>query len=403
MPEGIEISSNDVPSTHIENRSIQATPSARLDYLEGLRGVAALYVVFHHIYLELIQRTGSGTVPNLYAKLFKIFDYGHYSVDIFIVLSGYCLMIPVAKSKDGELRGGFFGYIKRRALRILVPYYPTLILTLLIARILWNLEPHLAQRDYTLHQTITVPYLLAQSALIQNLFTQFTIYVNGPLWSVATEWQIYFIFPILLIIYRKAGILASFLAATLIWFILFLTLKHQIDLAYPWFIILFAMGMAGATINFSHDARMRRISEWEHWKTLTISLWLGTAVLGIGLGHWFSSHRVVSDSLTGIATLALLITLTGSLQSGKPIAKLSLLGLLTSKPVEKLGSFSYSLYLVHYPILVMCHAFLIYSGCAPLARAVLMYLIGLPSALLVGYLFSLAFEKPIIAMQRSRK
>ena len=33
---------------------------------------------------------------------YALLDYGHFAVGVFIVLSGYCLMLPVARSTDGR-------------------------------------------------------------------------------------------------------------------------------------------------------------------------------------------------------------------------------------------------------------------------------------------------------------
>lgn len=66
----------------------------RLEYLDGMRGLAALYVVWFHIYLDVIN-TKLGTVqfPYLLHSIIEVFmSHGASSVAIFIVLSGYCLM-----------------------------------------------------------------------------------------------------------------------------------------------------------------------------------------------------------------------------------------------------------------------------------------------------------------------
>jgi peptidoglycan/LPS O-acetylase OafA/YrhL len=44
----------------------------------------------------------------------KTLRYGNFAVAIFIVLSGYVLMLPVARSHNGYLPGGLWDYIQRR-------------------------------------------------------------------------------------------------------------------------------------------------------------------------------------------------------------------------------------------------------------------------------------------------
>src|SRR5258706_10533817 len=101
----------------------------RLSYLDGLRAVAALYVVlFHAVAGFAVGLSGA------FRGLQILFGFGHEAVAIFIVLSGYCLMLPVARSAGGQLKGGFAGYLGRRAFRILPPYFATLALSLLLIR-----------------------------------------------------------------------------------------------------------------------------------------------------------------------------------------------------------------------------------------------------------------------------
>ena len=103
----------------------------RLEYLDGLRAVAALYVVLFHAGLGFLdaERPLHGFARNLQRAL----SFGHDAVAVFIVLSGYCLMLPVARAPvTGQLVRGIPNYIARRAWRILPPYFAALLGTLLL-------------------------------------------------------------------------------------------------------------------------------------------------------------------------------------------------------------------------------------------------------------------------------
>ena len=97
-------------------RSPDIPSPIHLDFLDGLRGLSALFVVLHHA-------TGGVPREDVSRWLFRItsllFLDGHYAVAVFIVLSGFSLMLPVVRSPDHRLRGGFLGYLKRCAWRIL--------------------------------------------------------------------------------------------------------------------------------------------------------------------------------------------------------------------------------------------------------------------------------------------
>lgn len=70
-----------------------------LGFLNGLRGLAVLYVLCYHARLtrlpELPQAGIAGWLTNGLL-------YGHLAVDVFIVLSGFCLMLIVARRRGWQ-------------------------------------------------------------------------------------------------------------------------------------------------------------------------------------------------------------------------------------------------------------------------------------------------------------
>src|ERR1044071_5646265 len=101
----------------------------RMPFLDGLRGLSALYVAVFHSFqvggiVQADDRLGRGIIGKAIRALYYLFFcFGFYAVTIFIVLSGYSLMIPVARSMDGRIPGGAGAYMIRRARRIMPPYY----------------------------------------------------------------------------------------------------------------------------------------------------------------------------------------------------------------------------------------------------------------------------------------
>src|SRR5437764_1116801 len=124
------------PATEILNaqKPRPASGSAHLRYLDGIRGLAALYVLFTHLpQARLIEATHYVRILNMLD--FALLGFGHYAVDVFIVLSGYCLMLPVVSTADHHLRGGLASYFRRRGLRIIPPYLGALIVSLALIAI----------------------------------------------------------------------------------------------------------------------------------------------------------------------------------------------------------------------------------------------------------------------------
>src|SRR6188474_2354465 len=96
-----------------------AAPSAaaegrlRLAHLDGLRAVAALYVVMFHA----LPGFSAERLIGPWRLLRRAFAYGHEAVAVFIVLSGYCLMLPVLRRDPEQLSIAFGRFVRRRAFR----------------------------------------------------------------------------------------------------------------------------------------------------------------------------------------------------------------------------------------------------------------------------------------------
>ncbi|MCA1596629.1 MAG: acyltransferase family protein, partial [Chloroflexi bacterium] len=114
---------------HDKSSDSDSRRRARLDYLDGIRGLAALFVVFHHVWRQSFH-AAAPEIPPWWLAFASTLSAGHYGVAVFIVLSGFCLMLPVAKSADGRIPGGVAAYLKRRSRRILPPYYAALAFSL---------------------------------------------------------------------------------------------------------------------------------------------------------------------------------------------------------------------------------------------------------------------------------
>lgn len=372
-----------------EIRNPQSEPRLRLGFLDGIRAAAALYVVFHHAYQELLYRSQGG-IPSAVLKSLRFLAFGHYAVDIFIVLSGYCLMLPVARSLSGELRGGIGQYVFRRARRILPPYYAAVIFSLLVITAVAALE-HTAASSQSIANAFSPGVLLSHVALIHNLVPGASGSINPPLWSVGTEWQIYFLFPLLLLpIWRKFGVTAALVIGTAVGMLPVVFGATWMYGAAPWYIGLFAMGMLAAVLSFSTSA----VYSWNRrmpWGAITTTLSAVFFTIGVVKMGWYQSNRWVADILAGAAAMALILTCVAAVRAKRlhhPVLRV-----LESKMAVKLGAFSYSIYLVHYPLLQLAHVTLFRMDVAPVVRAVVMLTLVPVAIVGVAYLFHLVFER----------
>ncbi|WP_313376712.1 acyltransferase, partial [Chishuiella sp.] len=218
----------------------------RFDFLDGIRGLAALWVVLFHSLLFNGDNTGIKWSENfILNNIQKPLSIGHLAVSIFIVLSGFCLAIPVVNN-GLELKGGFKRYIFRRAKRLIPPYYFALLLSL----ILILLFPLLQVANNTAWDSkipVTIESIISHLLLIHNFKMDWIYKINGAHWSIATEWQIYWLFPLMLLLWRKTNVYVSFI----LFFLLSILLYKIISIAVPEFIILFFMGVICCYLSFN--------------------------------------------------------------------------------------------------------------------------------------------------------
>ena len=118
------------PPTNAPAAPAAATGAARpgrVVGLDGIRALAALYVVVYHIFLRAWPGYPGASHAPFWATLFS---YGRGAVAIFIVLSGFSLGLGPARS--GWRFKSIKTYAHRRAWRILPPYWAALAFSLVM-------------------------------------------------------------------------------------------------------------------------------------------------------------------------------------------------------------------------------------------------------------------------------
>ncbi len=379
------------------HRQRPAAPSSgRLRHLDGIRGLAALFVVLHHTWLTVWPDLYERRLPFV-GSATRIFAFGHFAVVVFIVLSGFCLALPVART--GELDGGALRFFRRRARRLLPPYYASFALSLLL---IWTL---IGSRTGT-HWDISVPVnwkgYVGNSLLLGDVMGGGQI--NHVWWSVALEWQIYLAFPLLVGCWLlfgagPAALFGGALAAGTAFLTAHVPQVGPLALSQlmPWFLALFSFGMLGAAIAETDAPYMRLLRERVRWHVLAALLTVGvvTACL-VGGRQGALAHRAVLDLVVGAASVCLIVACShgdGRLRRA-----------LSWRPLVVLGGFSYSLYLVHAPLLQVVWQYGLHPlGLGPSATFVLLMLVGVPLVGAAAYLFFLAFERPFLSRSRRER
>lgn len=346
----------------------------RLVGLDGIRGLAALYVVVNHIFLRAFPGYPADHAPFWAAG----FIYGRFAVVVFIVLSGFSL--SVAPARAGWRLDGLSNFAHRRAWRILPPYWAALVFSLMMT---WFV---VAQPGWA---TPTAKSVAVNGLLMQDIFAVPS--PNRAFWSIAIETQLYVVFPLLILAMRRlnsAAMLATVAAPVLVLGILGAAHVHAanslVNQYTPDLAVLFAIGVAAAGILGPTDHR--RAWPW-HWFALALAVPVFALIAWKG-SVWTIDHFFWVDLAFGPAIGCVLAAV--ATDRPKPAVRL-----LDTRPLRRLGSFSYSLYLTHAPIVIAVYYGLVQGRVPPgVPTFLVLCAIVVPLTVLFAALFAAVFELP---------
>jgi len=346
-------------------------PGARIVGLDGIRGLAALFVVIHHCYLTSFPGYPRATGPWWTGWMI----YGHLAVVVFIVLSGFSL--AVAPVRHGWRLDGLGKYAHRRAWRILSAYWPALVFSLVMA---WVFVPQPGEGAPT-----------ARSAVVYGLLVQDVTGApspNGAFWSIAIEAQLYLLLPLLLLVVRKRG-LALVLVAVTVPVLVIGTFAPSVPL-----VDLFTRFTPQLAVGFTIGVVAAGLATHERWQRLPLlGLAVGAALPPVVLiavmgSTWTVAHYFWVD-LAVLPAIALLLTAIGAGRARRVSRALDV------APIRSLGGFSYSLYLIHAPIVVALAALVVRPRVGTGTSALLFMLaVAVPLALVASRLFAALFDLP---------
>jgi peptidoglycan/LPS O-acetylase OafA/YrhL len=348
-----------------------------LGYIDQLRGVAILLVALGHIFGYAGARFpapfesphGTWNLGEIAGFLFTtIFCNGFAGVMLFFVLSGFCI-------RWSHLHAGSFsfkGFYLRRIFRIYPAYLVWLgIFAAITSAPAWDIGIH--------------------ALLIHNFSSQSFGSINPPFWSIALEWQIYLIYPLILWFANKfpprivlcitafTGIVSAVGGTSTVQNVFHSEIPTLFSRLPTWLLFPWMLGFYQA--ERLHSGKSTNISAW----------WLSvTAIIAILIESCPKIHvlRVVPWSLVAYQVM-LLCGASPQLTSKRWL-----------KPVAFIGLISYSIYLSH-DLVAHFYPFLETRLSIPrtgIHSGLLATLVCLPIFVLIGSLSYWLFEKPGIRL-----
>lgn len=361
-----------------------------LSDIDVFRGIAAVVVAAMHT--REIMWVGIREFRNLHglhAAPDAILGYmtfplvwGSIGVPIFFVLSGYCIHRTQAFAR---VRGGTFelsstNFLLRRFFRI----YPVLVGALLLTLLCDWTSSHYFPNNYKLGDTGIGTFLVNLFSL-QGVAGR-TYGSNLPLWTLSIEVQFYALYPLLLAMIGRLGNMPTLLVLIAINVVSYFALERHGYLLFSSYYVSWYLGVLVAEAEAAGLLSKQLASP-----RLRAALYgLSLAVLCAGCALFFFSGYIAFQ----VWAIAFAVFLFAVLRRPMALRGWAL------RVFRWLGTFSYSIYIVHLPIVVLITSIFFNSvkqvSIAPFV-ATLIVLVG------SAYLFSFIFERPALALSQMLK
>ena len=349
-------------------------PLRHIRELDGVRGIAALMVFFHHVCFTSIRPEGWGRTVRLLWSLSSVGDAG---VDLFFVLSGFLITSLLI---DARASSAYYpNFYWKRALRILPLYLVCLLGVLLFIP---------GSRTY----------VILSALFISNFAWLFHVGSAGPFWSLAIEEQFYLIWPTLVrrrsVAQLQRWALAVGLSAICLRFFAAAFSHFNYQLTF------FRCDGLGCGAMLACWYAQRRLQSNSVWANRNIAL---AFLLGILL---FPSSFHSSQHLRTVAFLEALHQTGVTLLCGSIIAFLishtgqRMVSWLRTPLLTFFGLISYAMYMIHMYVLALYDRLLGQLQTGGNAAYVLRFLAVFGATILLCLIIRYLIERPALSLRR---
>lgn len=332
--------------------STGARHRARVYSLDGLRGVAAVVVFVHHVFLtqpalaEAYRANPGhlGTMSWLFTHTpLHLLWAGTEAVFVFFVLSGLVLALPASHGGRIDLAA----YYPRRLLRLYLPVWAAVVLALgwsaAFPRV-WHSGDSWWLKQYA--GTPTESGALGDLLMLHGAGT-----TNHVLWSL--QWEVVYCLALpLVVVLLKVGRRLWWLKASAV--LGAMAVGAGLNNSALWYLSIFATG----TLMALERPRLARWAAWLDARDQTDRWWGAACAISLGLllTYWFVP--VAGMQAAGLGTVRGMQALGACglvfVAWFAPAAR----DLLNSEIAQWLGDRSFSLYLVHLPVVVAVSTYL---------------------------------------------
>ncbi|WP_374947946.1 acyltransferase family protein [Agreia sp.] len=312
-----------------------STPAHFLPHLQGLRAIAVLLVVVYHFWPGRLQG-------------------GYIGVDVFFVISGFLITGQLARELEKTGRLALPAFYAKRVRRLLPAAVTVLVFSALATLFILplsslgeNLREILASTFYVENWALaanSVDYLAAanEATLVQHY------------WSLSLEEQFYLIWPLMLLgaswlavrlgSSRRWNALFGVVVAVSILSLAFSIVYTQTNPAQAYFVTFTRMWEFGAGAVLALLPRLRPTRAW-----LSNVLGYGGIAIVLGCGYFYDK----ATPFPGYAAVLPVVGTMAIILASHRARWYDAGSVLSMRPVSFVGDISYSLYLWHWPLIII--------------------------------------------------
>lgn len=362
------------------------------ELLDGLRGVAAILVLFYHIFegfsfAELQNKAGDGIITTL--------NHGHIAVDFFFILSGFVISYAY---DDRWKKMSTWQFFKRRLIRL----HPMLIMGAIIGFAAFAFvgferwDGTAAPAGWVMTALLLTMFMIpAVPGLPYEVRGNGEMFpLNGPTWSLFFEYIGNILYALFMrrISTKLLTVFTVLLGIAHAWFFIGNASGYD-SIGVGWAIneenFLIGGGLLRMLFPFSMGMLLARTFKPRKIKG---AFWICSITLTVlfSVPYIASTGSISLNSLYEFVCIALLfpvivwIGACGSAGSG-----------ITSKANRILGDISYPLYIVHYPIMYVFYAWLIEKKYYTLGDCWETALLVVISSILLAFLCLKFYDEPV--------
>jgi peptidoglycan/LPS O-acetylase OafA/YrhL len=365
-----------------------------LPFLDQFRGVAIILVFLYHSIYQAFRRdelNWSGwfrdfNAPGTFLGLYPV-TWGWTGVAIFFAVSGFCIHLSHARARQASVRD----FVIRRWFRIYPPFLASLIIFAFI----------FPDTRLDLHTRYGIGQLVSHALLAHNFNARTVHGIAVAWWSIAVEFQLYLLYPLLLLVARKHG------WQRVLWYTAIIEIGMRLGGDIYWmttgakpsivleslpFYFWFSWSIGAALA----DAYVKDMPL--PFARSSTSLWVVLLIAA----DLFKPLQEFSFTFAALASATLMAHLLERRTQAVP-QQHSLLRRGIAAHVSLVGSCSYSIYLIHHPIVVAWPRLIRFLLPSAPAHPLFMYLCCLAAWIVIVPIASAMYryvELPAIALGR---